>query len=84
MANPMVRTLISLDPKLKAWLDRQAKRQGIPMAELVRRALERYRAEGDGKERDPKRRALHAVRGTWRGPEPLDYQRSVREEWERR
>lgn len=77
----MVRTLISLDPKLKTWLDRQAKREGVSTAELVRRALERYRTQGEGKERDPKRRAVLNVRGVWRGPEPLAYQRALRAEW---
>lgn len=77
----MVRTLISLDPKLKTWLDRQAKREGVSTAELVRRALERYRAQGEGKDRDPKRRVLLSVRGIWRGPDPLAYQRAMRAEW---
>jgi hypothetical protein len=34
----MPKALIDLDPDDMAWLDREAHRQRVPMAELVRRA----------------------------------------------
>ncbi len=34
----MPKTLVNLDPSDKAWLDREARRQNMPMTELVRRA----------------------------------------------
>lgn len=44
----MVRTVITLDPEDRAWLDRKARETGRPMAALVREAVARYRAE-DGR-----------------------------------
>jgi len=41
----MVRTLISLDTEDKAWLDRVARAEGVPMTKLVRRAIHRLRKE---------------------------------------
>ncbi|MEW6296802.1 MAG: ribbon-helix-helix protein, CopG family [Thermodesulfobacteriota bacterium] len=41
----MIRTVISLDPEDKTWLDRKARDERVPMAELVRRAIQRYREE---------------------------------------
>ena len=37
----MVRTVISLDPEDKAWLDRQAALERVPMTRLVQRAIQR-------------------------------------------
>jgi len=35
----MIRTLISLDPDDKAWLDRKARQERTPMTRLVRRGI---------------------------------------------
>ena len=37
----MIRTIVSLDPEDKAWLDRQARQERTPMTRLVRRAIQR-------------------------------------------
>lgn len=42
----MVRTVIRIDADDKAWLDREAKREGVPMTRLVQRAIARLRKGG--------------------------------------
>ncbi|HTQ79202.1 MAG TPA: ribbon-helix-helix protein, CopG family, partial [Thermoanaerobaculia bacterium] len=41
----MIRTIISLDPEDKLWLDRKAEEENVTMTELVRQAIRRYREE---------------------------------------
>lgn len=79
----MVRTLISLDAEEKAWLDRAAKREGVPMTRLVRRAIRRLR---DEEASDPKgfERLLQETSGLWKAGDGLAYQRRLRGEWNRR
>jgi hypothetical protein len=74
----MTRTVISLDPKEKKWLDEEAKRSGKPMTEVVRIAI-RYMREEKEKSFDD---LLHQTSGTWREGDGLAYQRRVRSEWE--
>lgn len=75
----MIRTVISLEPADKAWLDRKASEEGVPMTELVRRAVHRLRTE-DGA---PTLSALlEQSRGIWKGADGLSYQRALRGEWE--
>jgi hypothetical protein len=79
----MVRTLISLDPEDKAWLDRQAKRERAPMTRLVRRAIQRL---GKETEANPSKfdGLLHETSGLWKLGDGLMYQRKLRREWDRR
>jgi hypothetical protein len=79
----MPRTVISLEPDDKRWLDDRAKRDGIPMTEVVRRAIRRLREE----ERAPSgrlERLLRQTRGVWKKGDGLRYQLRIREEWGRR
>lgn len=39
----MVRTVISLDPDDKRWLDSKAREEKVAMTEVVRRAVKHYR-----------------------------------------
>lgn len=76
----MKRTVVSLDPEDKEWLDQRAADEGVPMTELVRRAVRllRERTEGD----EPSFSELLAeTAGTWRHGDGLDYQRALRDEW---
>lgn len=76
----MVRTVISLDPDDKAWLDEAARREGVSMTELVRRAVRRMREQ----ERKPSfKEILERSRGTWKHGDGLEYQIRIREEWDR-
>jgi len=79
----MVRTIISLDPEDKAWLDRKAKQERTPMTRLVQRAIRRLREESEG---NPTRfeALLRETSGAWKRGDGLTYQRRLRREWDRR
>lgn len=77
----MARTVISLADADKRWLDQQAKIERVPMTELIRRAVHAFREQ--------RRRAggsldalLERTSGTWRQGDGLEWQRSLRDEWE--
>ncbi|RME25832.1 MAG: CopG family transcriptional regulator [Deltaproteobacteria bacterium] len=76
----MVRTVISLDEETKSWLDKKATEEGVPMTELVRRALRLYR-EASAASEPPDEQLLRATRGLWKRGDGLDYQRKIRGEW---
>ncbi len=78
----MIRTIVSLDEKDKRWLDRKAAREGIPMTELIRRAVKRLRSEEtDAAAFD---RLLRATSGIGSGEDGLAVQRRLRDEWQGR
>lgn len=78
----MVRTVISLEEGDKRWLDAEAARQGVPMTEVIRRAVKLMRQE---RERAGELDALlAATRGIGSGEDDLEVQRRLRDEWERR
>ncbi len=77
----MVRTVISLDEEDKRWLDERAEREGVPMTELVRRAVRLLRAS----ESEPSfEELLESVRGTWTRGDGLEWQTRLRQEWDER
>jgi hypothetical protein len=78
----MVRTLISLDNDDKAWLDRAARAERVPMAKLVRRAIRRLRDEQEAAP-DGFDRLLRETAGTWRRGDGLAHQRRLRAQWDR-
>ncbi len=73
-----MRTVISLEPPDKKWLDEEAARLGKPMTEVVRMAI-RYLREAKEKSFDD---ILQSTSGSWREGDGLAYQRRVRSEWE--
>jgi hypothetical protein len=79
----VVRTVISLDPEDKAWLDRTARRERVPMTRLVRRAIQRLRRESEA---NPSRfeKLLRETSGLHDVGDGLAYQRKLRREWDRR
>jgi hypothetical protein len=79
----MVRTVISLDLEDKAWLDRQARRERIPMTRLVQRAVQRLRHEAEA---NPSgfERLLRETSGVRKFGDGLTYQRKLRGEWGKR
>jgi len=79
----MVRTVISLDPDDKAWLDRKAREERVPMTRLVRRAIRRMREES-GAEPSRFARLLRATKGIGKTGDGLALQRRLRREWDRR
>jgi hypothetical protein len=80
----MVRTVISLGAADKSWLDEKSREEGVPMTELVRRAITRYRQVDAAASPKGVRAALAATRGLWNKGDGLAYQRRVRSEWARK
>lgn len=80
----MVRTLVSLEREDKAWLAERARQEGVSMAEMVRRAVKRFRSEG-GTEPPTTEELLARTAGIARGEqEPgdgLELQKRLRNEW---
>ena len=78
----MVRTVVSLDEEDKQWLDEKASSEGVPMTEVVRRAVRHLRSEemaaGEFDE------LLQATSGIGSGEDGLVVQRRLRNEWNRR
>ncbi len=75
----MTKTVIALEPEVKQWLDQKALREGVPMTELVRRAVRLLQE----KERDTVAQILERSRGIWTEGDGLEYQIRLRNEWSR-
>lgn len=76
----MARAVINLDPKDKAWLERKAKEERVPLARLIQRAIRRLRQESELPQ--PSLPELLArTRGLWKHGDGSAYQRERREEW---
>ena len=73
----MIRTVIAIDNDIKAWIDAKAAHDGIPMTELVRRALRQYR-EHEERTVD---NLLTETSGIWTSGDGLEYQHGMRAEW---
>ncbi len=76
----MVRTVIALDKDDKRWLDRKAAQEGVPMTELIRRAVRLLRAQTPA-EHPSLPHLLQATAGLWKRGDALRYQRRIRREW---
>jgi Arc/MetJ-type ribon-helix-helix transcriptional regulator len=75
----MVRTIISLPEKDKAWLDKRARDKKVPMTAVIREAV---KALQEQEERQVAlERALKASSGIWKNGDGLAWQRKMREEW---
>ena len=75
----MTKTVIALEPEVKQWLDQKARREGVPMTELVRRAVGLLKEQ----ERQSFALILERSRGTWTEGDGLEYQEKLRNEWAR-
>ena len=73
----MTRTIISLEPEDKQWLERTAQAQGVPMARLVRAAIRRMRQQ----EEVSLEELLKQTSGLWKRGDGLAWQRRLRKEW---
>jgi hypothetical protein len=73
----MTRTIISLEPEEKLWLEQRAQAQGVSMARLVREAIRRLRQQ----EQVSLEEVLKETSGLWRKGDGLAYQRRLRKEW---
>jgi len=79
----MVRTIITLDDDDKAWLDRKARAERVPMTRLVQRAVKRLRKDSEA---SPSRfdALLRATAGMGKFGDGLKYQRRLRRQWDKR
>ena len=77
----MIRTIISIEPEEKNWLNHQASEQNTTMTEIVRRAIHFYHQQieptGEGNILD----LLNHTQGIWRNGDGLQYQQKLRGEW---
>ena len=78
----MTRTIITISEKEKAWVFKQAKKENISMAELIRLALAFYKesASAIAPSRDFES-ALQSTMGIWKNEDGLTYQKKLRDEW---
>ncbi len=79
----MVRTIISIADDDKTWLDHRAAEERVSRAELIRRAVRRYREESEQEARSVDR-LLADTSGIWKGEDGLAYQTRIRGEWDDR
>jgi hypothetical protein len=76
----MVRTVVSLEEKDKRWLDERAAAEGVPMTEMIRRAVRLLREQT--RRRQPGLDdLLDQTAGTWKRGDGLKYQEKMRREW---
>jgi len=73
----MTKTVIAIENDIKEWLDNRAAQEGVPMTEIVRRALRQFQAQ----ERDQFDSILQKTSGIWQNGDGLAYQEKIREEW---
>lgn len=73
----MTRTVVAIDNDIKQWIDIKAAQEGVPMTELVRRALKLYREH----EEQSVDRLLSETSGIWTAGDSLDFQQRLRDEW---
>lgn len=75
----MTRTLITLDEQAKAWLAKQAKHEQVSMSEIVRRAIDRLRADETRKQGLVD--GISRTTGIWTQGDGLAWQNRLRDEW---
>ena len=76
----MIRTVISLEDDDKRWLDTRAEKEGVPMTELIRRAVRLLRQQSR-REAPDLEDLLARTAGVWKNGNGLEYQRTIRREW---
>lgn len=78
----MARTLMTLDDQAKAWLAKRARAERVSMSEIVRRAVDRLRAEYERTQ--ALTQGLQQTAGIWKHGDGLDWQKRLRDEWKGR
>ena len=81
MSKGFVRTVINLDDKQKAWLDRQASLRRVSRSSLIRLAISEYQAKESRVSIVSFQEALKHTAGIWQSGEGLEYQVRIRKEW---
>lgn len=81
MSKTLVRTVISLRDRQKAWLDQQAALRRVSMSSLIRQAVAEFRVRESRRATVPFEDVLARTAGIWRAGDGLEYQERIREEW---
>jgi hypothetical protein len=76
----MVRTVVSLEESDKRWLDERAAAEGVPMTEMIRRAVRLLRRQSR-RQTPGLDDLLDRTVGVWERGDGLEYQRKTRREW---
>lgn len=63
----MIRTIFRIDPEEKDWLRRCSHGEGVPMAEVVRRALRQYRVRRESPPAEPSQFRMWDESPFWHG-----------------
>ena len=81
MGKSLIRTVISLQDRQKAWLDQQAALRRVSMSSLIRRAVSEFRIREQRRASVPFQEVLDRTAGIWKAEDGLDYQERIRKEW---
>ena len=81
MSKMLVRTVISLDDKQKAWLERQAVLHRVSMASLIRQAVGEFQIREQRGPAPSFQEVLKHTAGIWQAEDGLEYQERIRKEW---
>jgi hypothetical protein len=80
----MIRTVISIEPEEKAWLEQQAKSDNVTMTEMVRRAIRSYHESLLKQGKADVVSLLQETHGMGFQEDGLQYQDRLRDEWSER
>lgn len=75
---------LGLGPEELAWLEREARARHMSPTELVRQALDSWRAQQEAADRATLNSILKRTAGIWRHGDGLAWQRTMRDEWDRK
>lgn len=76
----MIRTIISLTPDEKRWLEQRARLENVSAAALIRSLIAERRQDSQ-QAAGPGDDLLVRTSGIWHQAEGLEYQRKIRAEW---
>ncbi|MXZ76451.1 MAG: ribbon-helix-helix protein, CopG family [Gemmatimonadetes bacterium] len=82
MSKRLVRTVINLEAKQKAWLDSKAAQRRVSRASLIRQAVSEYQVKERRGSDVSLHQALEQTSGIWRSGDGLEYQVRIRKEWQ--
>ena len=77
----MTRTIVNISPGDKRWLDQEAKSRRVSMTSLVSEAVHEYRLRQECLNAPDPDVMLADTAGIWAQGDGLNWQQSLREEW---
>lgn len=81
MSKGLVRTVINLEDKQKAWLDQQTTLRRVSRASLICQAVSEYQAKERQGSDVSLQEVLEQTPGIWQFGDGLEYQVRIRKEW---